>query len=351
MGGLQTVGFVGFGFQAGYADAGWGQEFGGNCRRMLGCESGMNPNALLGGLLGGLFGGMLGGGGNPMGGLLGGLLGGLIAGSLGQHLNGCYANPRHPHHAHAACYPPSGGGFFGGSYGGAYNLPQGNCGGWGQPHWGNPGGLNVNFNFNFGHMCPPSECCRQPGPRQRDGQLCQEKEGKPIEYTTSGGYKIKVDKHDIFITDPSGKNTVKHHGDPHEDLNGKHIKDWAGKQRTIVLGDGTKITMKADGPHGVTLGTSIYDGRQNVQIENSSNKVSHHSFNLADTLTREKQQHDGETSTFTTDRSGAGIYNNIYTEDESFNVTKLYQKLARSGGSVDPKKVEDFFDDPRLGHT
>lgn len=313
----------------------WGQEFGGGCHRVLGGPAPMTAQALLGGLLGSL----LCGGGNPLGNILGGLLGGLIGGTLGQHMNGNQA--------------------FGPSFGGGCGLPGGFAGGfggfgcpspagqgaYGQPHWG--GGPNINFNFNFGHHCPPSQCCRQPGPRPRDGQLRQEQEGKPVEYTTSGGYKIRVDKHDIFITDPAGKNTVKHHGDPHEDLNGKHIKDWQGKQRTVVLGDGTKITMTADGPQGVTQGTSIYDGRQNIQITNASNKVTHHSFNSLDTLLRDLRQHDGETASFKTSCNGTGIYNNVYNEDSDFKITRLYQKLARGNGSA----VEDLFDDPNLAHT
>ena len=183
------------------------------------------------------------------------------------------------------------------------------------------------------------------------GQLNQEKQGKPITYTTSGGYNVTVDKHTITIKDPSGKNTVQHWGDPHEKLNGKHIKDWQQKQRTVVLGDGTKITMNADGPKGVTLGTSIYDGNQNVQINNKTNTIEHHSFNPYDTMYREMSQYDGETSVFYTNRNGAGIYNNIYSEDSSFNVTSLYQQLGRTGGYHNPGKVYDFFDDPTLSKT
>jgi hypothetical protein len=34
-----------------------------------------------------------------------------------------------------------------------------------------------------------------------------------------------------IIKDPNGKNTVQHWGDPHENLNGKHIKDWQGSKQ------------------------------------------------------------------------------------------------------------------------
>jgi hypothetical protein len=250
----------------------------------------------------------------------------------------------------AASLPPAPGHAFGGAHGGTFHMPSGNssCP---QPHWCSPKAVNINFNFNFGHHCPPRRCCRPLGCRPRTGQLRQEGEGKPIEFTTKGGYKIKIDKTDVYVTDPTGKNTVKHCGDPHEHLNGTHIKDWKGKQRTILVGDGTKITMTADGPHGVIRKTSIYDNGQNVQINNDTNKIDHHSFNPLDTLLRDLRQSDGETSLFRTGRNGAGIYNNIYNQDESFNITSMYEKLGRTGGFANPNKVEDFYEDPRIAGT
>ncbi len=35
----------------------------------------------------------------------------------------------------------------------------------------------------------------------------------------------------VTITDPAGKNSVQHWGDPHENLNGKHKKDWEGSRQ------------------------------------------------------------------------------------------------------------------------
>lgn len=213
-----------------------------------------------------------------------------------------------------------------------------------------PGGNNVNINFG-NQFCPPSQCgCCNGGGRQM-GQLCQDGKGKPITYTTSGGYQVTVDKHDISIKDPQGKNVLKHWGDPHENLNGKHLKDWEGKQRSVILADGTKITMTADGPHGVTQNTSIYDGRQNVQIANAQNKIEHHSYNPFDTMFREMNQYDGETALFRTNWNGAAVYNNIYNQDANFNVTNAYRQIGRTGGYNNPNKVHDFYDDPRIGHT
>lgn len=341
---------AGFGFNTNSYSGGWGNNFANSCNRILG----PNKGGLLGGLAGGLIGTILGGG-NPFMGLIGGSIGALLGQSVGRHNHGNYGNHHHPHHQQCASYPPCHGHHFGGPQFGGYQQPM-NCGQspFGQPHWGGQGN-NMNMNFNFGHQCPPSNCCHPPQHNhchgQQQGQLKQDGKGKPISYTTSGGYQVSVDKHTITIKDPSGKNTVQHWGDPHEKLNGKHIKDWQGKDRTVVLGDGTKITMGADGPKGVTLNTSIYDGRQNIQIDNKKNEISHHSFNPFDTMFREMSQHDGETALFYTNHNGAGVYNNIYQEDKNFNISPLYQQLGRTGGYSNPSKVYDFYDDPTLKHT
>lgn len=193
---------------------------------------------------------------------------------------------------------------------------------------------------------------------EAEGHLQPFTAGAPITYTSTGGYRIQIDRHTINLRDPLGMNRVEHWGDPHENLNGKHIKDWGGapgwdeRQRTIVLGDGTKVTMSSAGAQGVTLHTSIYDGRQNVQIDNCTNTVLHYSADAADTGTREAAQHDGETARFTTDAGTAiATYTNIYNEDAGFQITPLNAPLGATGGFANPNQVNDFFDDPRLGHT
>lgn len=234
------------------------------------------------------------------------------------------------------------------------------CGGFNQPN------VNINIGGGFpqqncgpmpqhcGPMPQPQHCHgpfgnQQPqGCNRGGGQIQQEGKGKPISYTTSGGYQVTVNKHDISIKDPNG-NEVKHHGDPHENLNGKHLKDWEGKQRTVVLGDGTKITMTADGPHGVTQQTSIYDRNQNVQIANAKNEIEHASRNIFDTMRREQTQHDGEASVFTYNRQGDAMYYNVYNQAENGMVTRNFDWLGMVDGSS--KKVTDMYDDKRLGHT
>lgn len=322
---------------------GWGGQMGGCCNNMTGGRKG----ALIGGLVGMLLGGAMSCG-NPMGMLLGGGLGALLGNQIGNHHGGQNCGHQHPHHGGAHCYPPTHGGNWGGHHCGSYGnqspyYPHNH----GQPHWCPPyqggGHQYPGHNHHWGHNCPPQRrCCHNPG-----GELCQEKKGKPISYTTSGGYKVKVNKHNIEITDPSGKNTVKHWGDPHENLNGKHIKDWEGKQRSIILGDGTKLTMSATGPHGVTTNTSIYDGNQSISIDNNKNEITQHSFNPHVARRLEAGQYDGETAVFRTGWNGEARYYNIYKQDENFGITRLFQRLASTSGG----KVNDLYDDPRLSRT
>lgn len=323
----------------------WGSRFANCCRRLLG----PNRGGLMGMLAGGLIGTILGGGNPMMGLLLGSTIGGLLGNVMGSHNQSHCSSHQHPHHQHCASYPPCHGHHFGGPHIGGYHQPNNfGCSPFGQPHWGGP--HNINLNFNFGHQCPPSRCrcCCHRGP---EGRLEQKGKGKPIKYTTRGGYEVTVNKHTISVKDPSGKNVLKHWGDPHENLNGKHLKDWQSKQRSVVLGDGTKITMSADGPKGVTLNTSIYDGNQNVQINNKKNQIDHHSFNPMDTRFRELSQYDGETALFRTGRNGVGHYENIYHEDKNFGISRLYEQIGRTGGYHNPKKVYDFYDDPTHKRT
>ena len=182
--------------------------------------------------------------------------------------------------------------------------------------------------------------------------------GQPFEYVTLGGYTIKIDNHTVTITDFLGTNTVQHWGDPHENLNGKHIKDWGGEpewggaRRSLLLGDGTLVTLQALGPHGVTLYTSIYDGPQNLQIDNCRNALEHHGMDALDTQLRDASQHDGETALFATDApSGVATYTNGYDENADFEIVEFEVPLGTTGGYANPTQVNDLYDDPRLGHT
>ena len=180
------------------------------------------------------------------------------------------------------------------------------------------------------------------------GKLQQSAEGEPITYTTSGGYQVSVDGHTINITDPNGQNTVKTWGDPHENVNGTHVSDWQDKQRTIVLDDGTKITMSADNPKGVVESMSIYDGNQSIQIDNNNNKVTNQTYNPYQTRSLEQNEYDGSVAYLRTANDGSLNYANYYTQDQDFGITRNYQLLA----TVDANgAVTDHFDDPTHANT
>jgi hypothetical protein len=187
-------------------------------------------------------------------------------------------------------------------------------------------------------------------------------DGQPMTYTTLGGYTIKVDRTTVTVTDPYGMNTVQHWGDPHENLNGKHIKDWggmtgwSGERRSVVLGDGAKLTLQAAAWNGVVELTSIYDQDRNVRFSNADNVVLHHAVDADDTSQRDLAQYDGETALFVTDpESRTANYDDIY--NETFDTAgdpvqvPITQPLGATGGCANPNQVNDYFDDANQGHT
>lgn len=195
---------------------------------------------------------------------------------------------------------------------------------------------------------PPCCCCYGPPPLpyphpqpppfplpQQGGQLKQDGAGKPITYTSHGGYQVKVDGHNVYFTTPDGKHTVQHWGDPHERVDGKDLKDWDAQKladgtdrRTIILGDGTKVTMSATGPQGVITGVSIYDGAQSIQIDNQKNQVKEVSFDPNRSLQSDINQVDGEASFLGYNAKGEFAYQHVYSEYSTGNV-------ATNQGNVD----------------
>lgn len=324
-------------------------------------QQGGDNGALFGGVAGGVLGGLSGG-------LGGALLGGFGGAALGSLLGRLFDRHQHNHgqngqHGNCGCpqnYGPPQGAPWGGQSNGCYGGGQQNWGG--QQQWGggnqyqqgyqdgyNQGqqyqqGYNNGYDQAMGNQCgqqwPPRNCwqpqndgCRPNDgcgrPQQPQGQLTQEGEGKPINYTTSGGWKVVVNGDKLVATDPSGQHKIEWSGDPHEYVDGKHVKDWDGKVRSLILPDGTKFTGNADSPTGVMKHLSIYDGNRNIQIENAGNKITHSSNNPWDTRSREAWQPDGETAMVSLDRCGMN-YTNIYNQDNNLGFKPLHKDLAFS---------------------
>jgi hypothetical protein len=178
-----------------------------------------------------------------------------------------------------------------------------------------------------GQYYPQQQQYQQPP--NYGGTLKQEGEGKPISYTTSGGYKVNIDGGKITVTDPQGKNEVVQSGDPHEYVNGERVKDWDGKTRSLVLSDGTKITMNATGPQGTIENYSIYDGAESVRVKANGNKIDEVSFNPQRRQWLDANQSDGETAYIGYNQRGQFTYTDIYKQNENLGVTPYYKDLAR----------------------
>lgn len=165
------------------------------------------------------------------------------------------------------------------------------------------------------------------------GELSQSADGQPISYTTSGGWTIDVNNDKTTFTDPNTGQVLEYSGDPHEYLNGEHVKDWESSQRTVQLPDGTKVTLSATAANGLTTNTSIYDGNRNIQIDNTGNLITSDSTSYYDTQQRERAQYDGEVATLGYNADGGLIYTDLYNQDANFQTTSNYKDIARSDGS------------------
>lgn len=199
---------------------------------------------------------------------------------------------------------------------------------------------------------PPADAAPQVVPTTPMGRLVQAGgANSPLTYITHAHWTIKMDQSTITVTDPGGKATYQHWGHPHENLNGKHTKDWLGTHRTMILPGGAMITMKATGPHGVVEAVSIYDVDQTHKLNMTNNTVA-----MSVPLVRvgEAAEPDGETMRFWHIGRGCFYAENIYTQETAGDGTSIPQEeipLGTTGGEASPTQVNDLYDDKRLGHT
>ncbi len=272
---------------------------------LFGASQGMQGNPMMGALGGATMGGLAGMVmGNPLMGMLaGGATGGLI-GLLFNHQNQQQQQSQnYPYYPQ----PNYGGGYGGGTYAQAYAG-------------------NGYASASAGYYPPNPQPYQQPN---YGGQLSQEGAGKPISYKTSGGWNVQINGGELTITDPSGEHKVVHSGDPHEYVDGKNIKDWDEKTRSLILADGTKITMNATGPQGTIQNYSIYDGQESIQVNANGNKIDNVSFDPRQRMWADANQADGETAYVGYNRRGDFIYNDIYKQNENLGVTPYYKDLAK----------------------
>ncbi len=175
-------------------------------------------------------------------------------------------------------------------------------------------------------------------------------------FVTQSGWTMTAEGTSCILTAPGGAVTLELWGtNGHENLNGQHVKDVATTRRTYLLpGDAIftfNLAKKLPTDAGPTIQTiSIHDADQSHRINLHTNSIESSSFSAR---VGEASEADGETARVWD--TGAGVYReNIYTESVPANGQPLPQQaipLARTYGPSQPNRVDDFFDDTRLGHT
>lgn len=181
-------------------------------------------------------------------------------------------------------------------------------------------------------------------------------DGKNFVYKTHGGGKVAFSTQDPqlgFTHDDYPIFEISFWGGVyyfnHENLNGKHIKDRLGNRRSLIFPDGAKITTVYEDNFGPLLSVSIIEGNAFHHINFACNTVEYSSTNSPYAKQLDDAEADGETSTFEFTETGL-LYLNIYIEDVAGQKVEERVPLGELFKD-DPKKINDYFDDPRLGHT
>ncbi|MFN4313764.1 MAG: hypothetical protein ACK4E0_05690 [Chitinophagaceae bacterium] len=184
-----------------------------------------------------------------------------------------------------------------------------------------------------------------------------------IIYTAGDGTRIAIEPDRVIVSDPGYAGfSISYWGISsaggqdmlvanHQNLNGKHMKDRNGARTSLIMADGVKITMAADGPGstGALQWISIIDGNR-AHLVNMKCKTVIFSGNSA-TAARalDDRDADGETSKVEITSTGL-LWNNIYQEDTPGNKVENLVPIGELR-KANPNQVNDYYDDPRLGHT
>ena len=175
-----------------------------------------------------------------------------------------------------------------------------------------------------------------------------------LTYTTHEGWVVTIDKTTFTVHTPDRQATYESWGDPHENLFGKHIKDWEMNRRTILLPGGAQFTLHAEGPQGVIYMVSIYEGFEAHQIETDTNTVIRSCVIDMDAAQREAAEYDGETARLSITASGSLLFENVYKQQAADDGTPLEKvETPQPLGEAWPAlhRVDDYYDDPRLSYT
>lgn len=184
--------------------------------------------------------------------------------------------------------------------------------------------------------------------------------GAPITYVTASCWTLSIDHDTLQVRDPAQMNKYEvwgaglESGTPHENLNGKHIKDFFGHRRTVSFG-GVTLTMSSAPDEGVLTAT-LYDGARSYRVDTATNTVVATTEDAATTAALEAGEADGETALLTVDEGDALRFENLYEqgEDEAegpLDKVDAPQLLGETGGAASPTQVRDYYDDERYGST
>lgn len=182
-------------------------------------------------------------------------------------------------------------------------------------------------------------------------------------YTGAGGTRVSIEHDQIrvsyqgyagFLVSYWGMNSAGGQDilvANHQSLNGKHIKDRNGARISLIMPDGVKITMAADGPGatGTLRWISIFDGDRAHLVNLACKTVIFSGNSAAAASALDERDADGETSKVEITSTGL-LWNNIYLEDTQGNKVENIVPLGELD-KANSNLVNDFYDDPRLGHT
>lgn len=187
--------------------------------------------------------------------------------------------------------------------------------------------------------------------------------GAVYTYTTTGGWRVTVNRFTVTLARPGDADKIESwgagaaEGTQHENLNGKHIKDWIGTtgRRTFRLPDGAVVTLRTCPGHVLAF-ASVYDGAHTRRVSAETNAVLFSSDDAAVATRLEALEADGETARVYVNDADGVSYENIHEQtvlpDGSAGpVVPGVLPLGETGGPQNPTRVRDYYDDPRLGHT
>lgn len=137
----------------------------------------------------------------------------------------------------------------------------------------------------------------------------------------------------------------------HENLNGKHVKDRFGVNRSVIFPDGTKMTYVSTGAwnYGGITAITLYDGDKVHHFNMTCNELEYSGSHPSFSKYLDENQADGETSSFEITGHQL-VFFNIYDEDKIGE--KIYKRVNIGIVYKDEiNRVDDLFDDERLPHT